>query len=266
MAPTLKEGVVVAGGAVGGFSSQASATQAYGLLQGMWPGGLGEAPTRGARERIGAYADMPWVYALADKVAYAQATVDWHLYAIRKKGKTRAERVKSVQDAHGETRRTKLIAHRESGELVEIENHPLLTALSNGNSMMTGLAVRKVTALHIDLEGESFWMKERDELGVPIAFWPLPPDWVRATPTVQNPTYLVAFRGWHGRTPDSEIVGLPNPNPSNPYGRGTGMVRALADELETDEMAGKAIRQTFFNQARPDFVVYPDEDGVEWGE
>lgn len=251
--------------AVGIFSPTAPSD--HGLLRGLWPGGYGATPTPGARERVESYADFPWVFALADKVAYAFATVDWHVYVVRRKSPgAKAHRDPALQTATASLRRAKMEAYRGRGELVEILSHPLLDAMRNGNSLMTGLAVRKVTALHFDLEGETFWMKERDPLGVPVAFWPLPPDWIRATPTVTNPSYLASFRGWRGRIPDTEIAWLTNPNPSNPYGRGTGVVRALADELETDEMAARSVRQTFFNQARPDFVVYPGEEGAEWSE
>lgn len=264
--PTLAQRARLAWRATVGIFSPGSSQQVHGLLRGMWPGATGESPTRGARERIAAYADMPWVFALCDKVAYAFATVDWHVYVVRPKGSKKAVLDATLRDASGAKRRRLLKAAADRQELVEVADHQLVGALNAGNSILTGLGVRKVTSLHFDLEGETFWMKERDDFGVPVAFWPLPPNWVLSTPTPQHPYYRVSFRGWQGRIPDAEIAWLPNPNPSNPYGRGTGVVRALADELETDEYAAKSVRQTFFNQARPDFIVYPDQDDVIWND
>lgn len=261
MASMAQRLAVAVKAAVGIFSDRAS-REAQQLLMGLWPASIGDPPTRGARERLAAYADMPWVYALADKVAFAMASVPWTLSAVKRRGAERATRVKAVQYAGLRERTAALVQLRRAGELVDIEEHPMLDLLDAGNALMTGLAVRKVTALHWDLEGEAFWMKERGPGGVPIRAWPMPPDWVRSTPTPRVRTYRVAFRGWQGEIPETEILWLANPNPSNPYGRGTGLVRALADELETDEYAAKSIRATFLNQSRPDFIVYPKNNQI----
>lgn len=247
---------------IGVFSDDA-AKQAFGLLQGIFPAAVGAPPTRGARERVAAYADMPWLNAVADKVSSSVAAVEWCLSAVRRAGAPRAIRIKALQRLGGDwvscqARQARLAHLKDAGDLVEVQNHPLLDeVLDGGNAYMTGLATRKVTALHWDLEGEAFWLKERSGLGVPIGVWPLPPHWVTGTPTPSHRFFRVSFRGWQGEIPDTEILWIANPDPSNPYARGAGKARALADELETDEYAAKTIRQTFFNQARPDFVVYP---------
>ena len=262
---TLGTRMAIAWKAAVGIFSDDSAKQAHGLLSGMWPAGIGDAPTTGARERVAAYADMPWLHALADKVASAFAAVEWTVSYPAREG--RAVRMKALQRARGAARRQSLIrALPPDVEMVKLDEHPLLDVLDGGNPLMTGLSVRKVTALHWDLEGEAFWLKERNGLGVPVSAWPLPPDWVRSTPTPTGPYYRVGFRGWQGPIPETEILWLPNHNPANPYGRGTGLARALADELETDEYAARHIRQQFLNQARPDFGVYPGEDKETWSQ
>ena len=254
---SITDRIAVAAKALVGVFSEDSAKQAFGLLQGIFPGSAGSPPQKGARERVAAFADMPWLHALADKVAFAFAAVEWTL-SVRKRGNERAVRMKSIQHASLAERKRSLAALKQSGELVRLEEHPLLDkVLGGGNSFMTGLGVRYVTSLHMDLEGEAFWLKERDGLGVVVGAWPLPPDWVRAMPTPASRSYRVGFRGWQGAIPDTEILWLPRHNPSNPYGRGTGLARALGDELETDEMAAKHSRQVFFNMNRPDFIVYP---------
>lgn len=258
--PTLGQRLNVALKAAAGIFSESSARQAHGLLAGAYPAGVGEPPTRGARERVAAFADVPWLHAIADKVAYAFASVRWTLSYQQKPGEWRASRAKAAQRAFGDQRRRAVAAMRDRGELREVEDHPLLDALEGGNSMMTGLAVRHLTCLYWDLEGEAFWLKERNRAGAPVALWPLPPDWVRETPTALRPAYRVGFRGWQGSIPETEVVWLPKHNPSNPYGRGTGLARALADEIEVDEYAAKSARQSFFNQARPDFLVMPKGD------
>ena len=124
---------------------------------------------------------------------------------------------------------------------------------------MVGPSLLRTTQLHIDIVGESFWIKERNGLGAPVSFWPLPPHWIQATPTPSQRYYTVAFSAWHGDIPDTEILWFCDPDPANPYGRGTGFARALADELETDEFAARHVRMTFVNRARPDMIVWPEE-------
>ena len=261
---TFRQRLNVAAKAAAGIFSDDSSRRAYGLLSGMWPSSVGEAPTRGARERVAAYADMPWVHALAGKVAGALGTVEWQVLAA-KRGAEPARKVKAAQRGGPAAREATLRRLKAAGELVELEEHPFLDLMDGGNAMMTGLAVRQVTALHWDLEGEAFWLKERGRggFGVPTAAWPLAPDWVRSTPTPSTPSYRVGFRGWQGTIPETEILWLPQHNPSNPYGRGTGLARALADELETDEYAARSMRMTFLNASRPDFVVSP-KSPQEW--
>ena len=242
--------------AVGVFTDD-SAREAHGLLSGIFPGSVGAPPTRGARERIAAYADMPWLHAVADKVASGLAAVEWRVGYYKPLGAERAVRMKSVQRAGWSERAKQIKALVERGEFVAVEQHPMLDLLNGGNSFMTGLGMRKTTFLHYDLEGESFWIKERSGLSVPVGAWPIPPNWIMATPTPSDRRYRVSFRGWQGYIPDTEITWFQNHDPANPYGRGTGMARALADELETDEMAAKTVRAAFFNGMRPDFLIYP---------
>jgi hypothetical protein len=49
-----------------------------------------------------------------------------------------------------------------------------------------------------------------------------------------------------------------DPDPVNPYGRGSGQARSLGDELEIDEYAAKHSKNFFYNRARPDIIVSGD--------
>ena len=80
-------------------------------------------------------------------------------------------------------------------------------------------------------------------MGAPIAFWPIPPSWVISTATPTNPFYRISFRGFQTEIPDTEIYWISEPNPANPFGRGSGMTQAVSDELDTDEYVQKFIKQ-----------------------
>jgi HK97 family phage portal protein len=53
----------------------------------------------------------------------------------------------------------------------------------------------------------------------------------------------------------SEILWVKDPNPAQPYLRGSGIGEALADELDTDEYAAAFIKSFFANGALPDTII-----------
>lgn len=254
---TVRDRLRIAGKAAIGIFSEESSRQAYGLLSGIFPGQTGQPPPRGTREILASYTRMPWLRAVASRVSGSCASTEWQLFVQKKRGDARATRNPIIQRAKGVERRKMMKKLAERGELVQVESHPMLDLLNSANSFQTGDAMRKVTQLHIDLVGEAFWLKERNKLGVPVAVWPIPPDWIVNTPTPANPNFRVSFRGWRGLIPDTEFVWFSDPDPSNPYGRGSGTARTLSDELETDEYAAKHLKAFFYNRARPDILVYP---------
>lgn len=233
------------------------------LLGGVIPAG-GLPPPRSIKDFLESYSSMPWLRAVASRISYDVAAVEWRLLVHRKQGK--AVRNTRIQRSIGDAR-AKLIAQTQDVEV--IEHHPVLDLLDDANSVQTGLQMRRVTQLHIDLGGDGFWLLERGALDVPTAIWPIPPHWILATPTPSRPSFRVGFRGWRGEIPVSEIIWFSDSDPANPYGRGSATAKALGDELETDEYAARHVKAYFYNRARPDLIVWPkgggtmDENDVE---
>lgn len=227
----------------------------YGLLAGIYPS-RGEPPKRGTNELLNAYSTMPWLRAVTNKVGRSVASTDWRLYVASANGK--AIRAVKAQRGSPEERRKAMSALQKAGQLRELEAHPFLDMLATANDMMTGLVARQLTQIWLDLVGEAFWIKERNKAGMPVGFWPIPPSWVVNTATPTHPFFEVAFRGWRGEIPASEIVWFCDPDPANPYGRGSGTAKALGDELETDEYAAKHVKTWFYNNARPDLIISGD--------
>lgn len=256
---SLRDRFTVAANAVKGIFSEESLQQTHGLLGGIYPGASGEPPARGDMNVLDAYNEMPWLRAVSQRVAtaVAAAATDWRLYAPKSR---QVRDIRKFQRCSDKSVRRLMIKEADA-DLQPIDDHILLNALNGANSYMVGQALFKTTQIHLDLVGEAFWLKERNGVGAPVAFWPLPSNWVQATPTPSNQAYRVSFRGWQGQIPDTEILWMAEPDPTNPYGRGSGMGRALGDELETDEYAAKHTRQLFFNRARPDLLVWPKNNG-----
>lgn len=229
------------------------------LMQGLYPSHRGEPPARTGMNFLKSYSTMPWLRASVHRVSTSISATEWKLYANKKQGNPKARAVKhfKAQTTHHDQKVKILHQLDAKGELQEIVEHPFLTLLHDPNEFMTGLDFMKVTQAHIDLVGEAFWLKERDGLGMLIGCWPIPPFWIIQTATPTYPFYRVSYRGWQHDIPDTEMLWMREPDPFNPYGRGSGTAQALGDELDTDEYAAKFTKSFFFNDAKPPFIVYP---------
>lgn len=264
MATSITQRLVsIAKAAIGirAIDSSSPAPSPFGLLQGMMPGDSGNPPYRGDANILQAYSTMPWLRAVSQRVstAVASSATEWRLYAPASGNVTEARVIQRASPL----RRSRLIRKANgNGELQEVDNHILLDALNRANPYMTGQALFQTTQVHLDLIGEAFWIMQRNGVGAPTEFWPIPPNWVMGTPTPSNQNYEVSFRGWQGKIPSSEVLWMADLDPSNPYGRGSGIGRAMSDELEVDEYASKFQRQVFFNRARPDMIVWPKQQGA----
>ncbi len=221
-------------------------------------------PDRGVSELLRLYAKSPWLKAVVNKVGRAVAATDWRLYAARGEG---GEAIYDTEIQRASyPLRDSMIKAKNKDELEEITTHPLLDVLSNGNEMLRGDTVMQVTQQHIDLVGEAFWLIERNQLGVPVAIWPLPPDWVMDIPTLSNPFYKISggrLSATQKAIPATEVISFKDPNPADPYSRGSGIAKSLGDEIEIDEYAAKHMKAFFYNRARPDIIVSGDSIGRE---
>jgi hypothetical protein len=200
---------------------------------------------------------MPWLRAVTAKIAYATASVHWRLYGVKRQN-GRFYRARDTQTCFDFFERQKrLNAHAEVGELVEVRDHPALRLLHDVNPYHTGLSARKLLQSYLDLTGEFFILFERDtSFGHPIGFWPLPSDWIKETPTTRNPFYVVGLGPYQYNIPMTEIIWATDPDPANPYGRGSSLSGTLGDELDTLEFASKTLKSHFLNRGRPDFVAF----------
>lgn len=233
-------------GALVAMGKQAEMGQIAGLVT---SGPQGAAPPLGGtRELLGAYSTMPWLRAVVSKVGMAAGATTWTISAAT------TPKAKALRFAGFKLRaegRSKL----QQDELVAIEGHPLIALLESGNEFFPGPTNIALTQQHLDLVGEAFWLKERNGVGMPVAVAPLPPHWVRQTPTRAKPFYEVQARSERKQIPKEDVIYFKIPEPVDPYGRGSGTARALGDELETDEFTAKHVKNFFYNSARPDLII-----------
>lgn len=215
--------------------------------------GAGRAPTKKATaETLAAYSYAPWLRAVTSRIADAVASTEWSI-SVPERGDDKKEAYLHRSARRGNKKA--LEALQRKGELREIDDHPLLELMHYGNPRLDGEACMFVTQLHLDHMGEAFWALDMGALGKPVAFWPMPPSWIESTPSEGDQTYAVKIRGTRVKMPADRMVWFKNPDPADPYARGSGLAFALSDELDTDEYAAAFIKTFFYNDAGVSAVV-----------
>jgi len=200
--------LLIAAKAAIGLFSEPSASQAFHLLSGVYPGASGAAPERGTREILEGYSSMPWLRAVAQKISHSVASTQWQLYAPPRGGR----RARIIQRAYGRERRDLILRATAEEKLKPIESHLLLDALASANAFMVGPSLLRISSVHVDLVGETFWIKERNGLGAPIAFFL--PDFFFKGRIEERETVLDAKRWRRAR------ARIPDPLGGWPGGRG----------------------------------------------
>jgi hypothetical protein len=239
------------------------------LLAGVFPGSVGSPPSRGTREAEQAYVTAALVRTFTGRISDDVAMNEWEMLRTARASTAAGRasqglRVRALQASADPRWRAKGIQQMlEAGDLEPLPSHPVLDVLQAGNAGMTGLAVRKLMQLYMDLAGESFMLKERGPGRRVVGLWPIPPSWVVNSPTQQARTYRISYRGYQRTVPTEDLLALTDPSPVNPYGRGSGIVGALGQELDTSEYVVKHLLSWFFNRARPDLLVTGPLGGPE---
>lgn len=237
---------------VGKDAASLEALSEFGLV-----GGLKKTPPkRGTAETLNAYMTTPWLRATTNKIAKAVGSTTWRLYVVRSNGKA----IKDIRLTKGNRsqRHAQLKTYRKNADVQEITDHPALDVLFGGNEFLIGSTNFQLAQIYYDLIGESFMMKERDVLGTVVALWPVPPHWVRSTPTPAQPYFEIQHGAEASRVPMDDMLWMIDPSPLEPYGRGAGGGKAISDEIQTDEFASKHIKAFFYNSARPDIIISGD--------
>lgn len=214
-------------------------------------------PKRGTKQVLEAYSNMPWLRATTNKISRAVGETEWRIYAVRN-GNGKAVKDARFSRISKKSRANLLKEYVKKEAVEEITDHPLLNVLYGGNDFLTGSLNFQILQLHLDLTGEGFMMKQRNNLGVVIALWPIPPHWMQQIPTPGNENFIIQWEGFSAEVPRSEIIWLTDPDPAKPYERGSAGGKTLADELETDEFAAKYTKSFFYNSARPDVIISGD--------
>jgi phage portal protein BeeE len=216
-------------------------------------GGYINPPARGTAELIDMYNRAPNLRMVVAKISDMVASTRWHVGYRKNKRTSKAIHFETIKRMPGEAREKAISKSLEDGEISEIDKHPLLDLLYNGNDYMDGYWIRHLSNTYMDIKGEGFWFLEYNDMSVLKALWPVPAHWVTSTPSSTRPWYSVTFGG--REVGIDRMIWFKNIDPVNPYGRGTGMGEALGDELDTSEYAAMLIKAGFFNRGMPSGIA-----------
>lgn len=197
-----------------------------GLQASFFTGHGRNLPRMGTTQLIKGYAELPWLRAVISKKSEIGGAVKWH-------------------------------AVNAEGEITK--NHPALKLWNKGNREMPGLVMRQLLFKYLGITDEAYLWIDVDGNDNPVALWPIPPHWVTETPVANDTnTYRIEYKNFSANVPRRYIIRFYRPDPYMPYDRGVGAAHALADELESDQYASQHIKAFFYNNARPDILISPE--------
>lgn len=239
------------------FRRSKAASQSGGSMASLLTAHHGRMVRRNQAELLAAYVGHPWLRQVVNRISYAVASTPWEAYKAspRARRSLAMPRTGSTAKMAAATKRALL----KAGDLEPLETHPMLDVIERGNDAFSGVALRQITTMQIDLAGEAFWLPDMDGGGRVTKLWPLVPSWVREVPAWLDPkgAYKVRLPGSGVETsfPAELVTWLKDPSPLDPYGRGVGFAGALDDEIDADANAASHIRAFFVNGAIPPLIA-----------
>ena len=188
-----------------------------------------QSPNLDNADVLDLYSKNPTFHSVLRKIAFTVATNKWEIYTNKNK----------------------------DGE--PVKNNPALSLLNKMNRFTPGIQGKMLVSLLYNATGECYIWKMRSG-NKPIALYPFPSTWVIEDGdniivtlediSIENSMTLVY--------PRSDFIILKDPDPAHPFGRGSGFGYSLADEIDAQDKAGAFLRNFFYNDATPPFVVMMD--------
>lgn len=174
------------------------------------------SPASSVRGTLAAYHAAPTFQACARLVAQKMADVEWYV----------------ARDGQ------------------RVDDHPFLETIRHPNPFFPGWIYRFLQQIYMDVAGETFDLLFEGP-GGRLELWPLPPTAVKQVAD----GWEVKLGDFREIIPKRQMLHLWMPDLLNPYDRGKGIGGVLSDEIEAADYISKHIKSSYFNNARPDFIV-----------
>ena len=209
--------------------------------------------TRRLIERI-----QSWVYVAMDRNATELSRGVVRLFKANGKSQTTAKirRIDVKTLLH-----LKAVNRLASEEAVEIIDHPVLDVLANPTPILDGCSFMWLTMAYLQLFGEAFIIKGRNELGEVRELWPLPNQWV--VPILGPENVIDAYEFRAGATMETwaaeDVIHIRKPSPIDMVSA-LGPLKGILQAAETNLRFSEWQNAFFQNFAVPDTLLIPTED------
>jgi HK97 family phage portal protein len=197
--------------------------------------------------------------------AAACATYPPRLYVSTRSGQPAPRCLTRALDAPA-LRRLQTAAHltphtRASVRIEEVTEHPLLDLLRQVNPAHNAFDLWELTTLYQEVFGSAYWLIENGPLGVPVAIWPLPTQFVgmrrSANGNALVDAYIYRPLGQEYDFRPDEIIHFRYPDPNSPYTAGLSPLRACWEQVALASQFTAFKRAKFENHAIPDALISP---------
>ncbi len=199
-----------------------------------------------------------FIYICTKLVSQNCSTVPLRLYSSKKKNEKDIGNFeyKSISSStFNYLSKSKVSQLRQSVEVVEVLDHPILDLLYQPNLDTNYNDNFTLTYNYLDLCGSSYWYVERDTSGTPISIFQLRPDKIEVIP--DSSTGLIKGYLYNNRTmafSRNEVIRFNYVNPENKW-IGLGIIEAMSAAVKRNNIADQYEAGRLANNARPDFVV-----------
>lgn len=150
---------------------------------------------------------------------------------------------------------------RHKGTKEEFPNHLLSQLLKCPNPWETGASFRQLTMIYLELTGNAYYEKVRDQFGLPARLFHL--DSARTSPV---PDPVIKVKGYEHRrlsgettiVPSDKVIHFKYPDPNNSF-LGIGRIAAARMGVTLDILTEKYNKAFFDNNATPAALLIPEE-------
>lgn len=187
---------------------------------------------RGATAQLDSMGAVSTLFAIVDRIAKAEAGVEWGLYRTAASGKKE--------------------------DRIQVTSHAALDLWNKPNGFYTQSVFVEAGAQHKKLTGETWWVIARNErVNLPLEMWPVRPDRMRPVPDPELFLSGYMYTGPDGQEValnKEDVIFIRTPHPTDPY-RGIGPVQALLTDLDAVQYSAEWNRSFFLNSAEPGGII-----------
>uniref|UniRef100_A0A6M3LCW0 Putative portal protein n=1 Tax=viral metagenome TaxID=1070528 RepID=A0A6M3LCW0_9ZZZZ len=221
----------------------------------------GRSPQHDQTDMVARY--RAWVFACADLLATACASVPLRVYVMRGTGQAKTKRFPAVPVDARTLRRLKgapgtawIGAVKGADDAEELTEHPALNLLRQVNPHHNEYETRSLTHTMLDLTGDAYWYVYADALGVPSELWVLRSQWVRIVPSAAEfiSGYVFGYGQNRVRFDAEEVIHFKYPHPTDPW-YGWSPLAAAAYAVRRNENMDESEEALQKNGAVPEGVV-----------